>query len=254
MPIRIAFGRRVFAPSLLTTVATLVLLPLFVGLGRWQWHRAEYKQQLEAQFVASAAQRVVLGAQTTASLPRYTPIVARGSWDARRQFLLDNRTRDGRAGYDVLTPLQLADGRWLIVDRGWLPASGYRERLPDVTSTLVAVATEAEVAGRLDDWPAAGLESGRAAPATSGAWPRLTSYPHAEEIARALATPTDPTPRVEARVLLLDDAAPNGYRRQWRPFVKGPEQNWSYAVQWWSFAVLLSVLYVALNTKKKVQE
>lgn len=105
MPIRIAFGRRVFAPSLLTTVATLVLLPLFIGLGRWQWHRAEYKQQLEAQFVASAAQPVVFAAQSTASLPRYAPIVVRGSWDARRQFLLDNRSRDGRAGYDVLTPL-----------------------------------------------------------------------------------------------------------------------------------------------------
>jgi surfeit locus 1 family protein len=52
-------------------------------------------------------------------------------------------------------------------------------------------------------------------------------------------------------LLLLDDAEPNGYLRAWRPFVKGPEQNWSYALQWWSFAVLLVVLYVVLNTKKR---
>ena len=55
-----------------------------------------------------------------------------GRWDAARQFLLDNRTRDGRAGYEVLTPLQLDDGRWLIVNRGWVSFSGYRERLPDI--------------------------------------------------------------------------------------------------------------------------
>ncbi|MEN9790027.1 MAG: hypothetical protein RLZZ473_2091, partial [Pseudomonadota bacterium] len=29
-----------------------------------------------------------------------------------------------------------------------------------------------------------------------------------------------------------------------------PEQNWSYAIQWWAFAVVLLVLYVALNLKK----
>lgn len=235
------------------TVATLALLPVFIGLGRWQWHRAQYKQQLEAQFVASATQRVALDARATRDLPRYAAVAVRGTWDTERQFLLDNRSRAGRAGYEVLTPLHLEDGRWLIVDRGWVPASGYRDRLPDVTSSLAQVRSETNVDGRLDEWPAAGLESGRAAPATSGAWPRVTSYPHVEEIARALAAPGDEQPRVEARMLLLDDAAPNGYARQWRPFVKGPEQNWSYAVQWWSFAVLLLVLYVMLNTKKRVE-
>lgn len=235
------------------TLATFALLPVFIALGRWQWHRAEYKQQLEAQFVANAAQRVALGARSTSALPRFAAVEVRGTWDHERQFLLDNRTRDGRAGYDVLTPLRLEDGRWLIVDRGWLPASGYRERLPDVGASLAQVVGAVNVTGRLDEWPAAALESGRAAPATTGAWPRVTSYPHAEEIARVLATTSEATPRVEARVLLLDDAAPHGYLRKWRPFVKGPEQNWSYAVQWWSFAVLLWVLYILLNTKKRVE-
>jgi len=52
-------------------------------------------------------------------------------------------------------------------------------------------------------------------------------------------------------VLLLDASAPAGYRRDWRPFVKGPEQNISYAVQWWSFGVLLLVLFVKMNLRTR---
>jgi cytochrome oxidase assembly protein ShyY1 len=52
-------------------------------------------------------------------------------------------------------------------------------------------------------------------------------------------------------VLLLDASAPAGYRRDWQPFVKGPEQNISYAVQWWSFGVLLLVLFVKMNLKRR---
>ena len=35
---------------------------------------------------------------------------------------------------------------------------------------------------------------------------------------------------------------PRGYVRAWQPGGRGPEQNWSYAIQWWSFAVVLVVL------------
>jgi hypothetical protein len=114
------------------------------------------------------------------------------------------------------------------------------------------------VQGRLDELPTAGLASGRAAPATRGAWPRVTSFPSPAELAAALAggdagTAVDAATevRLEPRVLLMDAAEPAGYRRDWRPFARGPEQNYSYALQWWSFGVLLLVLYGVLNTKRK---
>jgi surfeit locus 1 family protein len=52
-------------------------------------------------------------------------------------------------------------------------------------------------------------------------------------------------------VLLLDDDQPQGSLRGWKPLGRGPEQNWSYAIQWWSFAVVLLILYVALNLERK---
>ena len=101
------------------------------------------------------------------------------------------------------------------------------------------------VTGRIDELPSAGLESGRAAPAQSGGWPRVTSYPKPEQLATALGVAT-----VEPRVLLLDAAMPEGYQRDWQPPGMVPEKHWSYAIQWWSFGVLLIVLYVVLNLRK----
>ena len=252
MPLEIAVGRRVFAPSWLMTVATLCLLVLFLSLGHWQWDRAAVKRIMVADF-ERAIERIALGDTSTADLPAYTRVSVSGVWDGERQFLLDNRTRDGRAGYEVLTPLQLADGRWLLVNRGWLPFEGYRDRLPDVASSLVQHGGTVEISGRLGQLPSAGLAGGRAAPQVSGPWPRVTSFPQTSELAAALATGTEPL-RLENRVLLLDDAEPAGFLRNWRPFAvgKGPEQNWSYAIQWWSFAVLLLVLYFTLNLRKRV--
>lgn len=220
----------------------------FVSLGRWQWGRAEYKQAQLETFAAGDERAVSLEGRSTDSLPRYATVEVSGVWDAQRAFLLDNLTRDGRAGYEVLSPLQLVDGRWLLVNRGWIAFDGYRDRLPRVEGGLETDVV-VRVQGRLDELPTAGLAGGRSAPATSGSWPRVTSYPTVRELAAALQGAGDI--RLEPRVLLLEADAVGGFRRDWRPFVKGPEQNWSYAIQWWSFAVLLLVLYVVLNLKKR---
>lgn len=237
------------------TGITVVLLVLFVSLGRWQWGRGDFKQQLASEFTRSAERVLAFDARATPPLPRYARVEVAGEWDGSRQFLLDNRTRDGRAGYEVLTPLRLAEGRWLLVNRGWVPFTGYREQLPDVSiegaSRDAAAPREVRLRGMLDELPSAGLPGGRAAPALEGRWPRVTAFPQQRELAAALGV--DPT-RLESRVLLLDEAEPAGYVRGWLPFAKGPEQNWSYAIQWWSFAVLLLVLYVVLNFKKRDAE
>lgn len=240
---RIAVGRKVFAPSWTMTALTLLLLAAFVALGRWQWGRAEHKQALAREFAAGAGSVQALGARGTQALPRYSRVSVEGEWDAGRQFLLDNRIRDGQAGYEALTPLRLADGRWLLVNRGWVPFGGYRDRLPEVATGLRT--GRVTVQGRLDELPTPGMASGRAAPATQGAWPRVTAFPRPAELAAALGVA-----RLEPQVLLLDAAEPAGYRRDWQPFVRGPEQNYSYAVQWWSFGVLLMVLFVVMNLKE----
>ena len=58
----------------------------------------------------------------------------------------------------MLSVLQLADGSHLLVNRGWVPFTGYRERLPEVT---LAGDSAQRLAGRLSTLPIAGTASGQ---------------------------------------------------------------------------------------------
>lgn len=224
---------------LLTAGAVL----LFVNLGFWQWHRGEHRREVWQQFERGDQAAIEAPAATLANLALFTRVRVAGEFDAARQFLLDNISHGGAPGYEVLTPLQLADGSYLLVNRGWVPFSGYRERLPDVS--LETRALPAFVTGRLSGLPAPGLASGRVPPPMDGPWPRVTSFPDLQQLAGSLGSALQPV------VLLMDADSGPGYLRDWRPPGISPDRNFSYAVQWWSFALLALAMFVGLNLKRK---
>jgi surfeit locus 1 family protein len=225
-------------------VLTLLLCAAFVSLGQWQWNKGNLRKSEWDTFARGTEEVIALDTRGLADVPLFQRVRLTGRFDAAHQFLLDNRTHDGRAGYEVLTPLERQDGRVAIVDRGWVPFEGRRDRLPDValqSRDLIALT------GRADNLPSAGLPSGRAAPAPGDRWPKVTSYPTLQELSGALKSP------LEARILLLDPAEPDGYVRDWQPPGIPPMRHWSYAIQWWAFAVLALVLWVSLNLKRVSQ-
>ena len=214
-------------------------------MGRWQWHRAAEKRDLEAAFAAGTLlPGSELGARSTADLPRYAALRVRGRYDGAHQFLLDNMGHGGSTGYEVLTPLLLEDGRVLLVNRGWLPLpDGRRDRLPDIAlPTLDAI----ELVGRIDLPPAAAIRMGHAGPDVGPAWPKRSSFPTTAELGAALAR------SVEPRQLLLGATEPYGYLRDWRPAGEaiGPARHLAYALQWWAFAALTLFLYLFLNIER----
>lgn len=240
--LHVAFGSRTFRASWLMTGLTLLAIVAFVGLGRWQWSKGNLREHQAEEFAQGTEQAQPLGSRTLEQVERFQRVSVRGQFDTAHQFLLDNRTYDGRAGYEVLTPLDRPEGgAAILVDRGWVPFGGYRERLPDVSFTS---ASPADVTGRVDELPSEGLQSGRAAPDAHASWPKVTSYPHAAELAAALGRP------VERRILLLDALGPNGYVREWQPPGLPAIRHWSYAVQWWAFAVLAGALWLILGFRR----
>ena len=244
--LRLEFGsRRLIASGWMSALALAAVL-LFVQLGRWQWHRAAEKTALAAAFAAgTTSPAIVLGARATASLPRYAQVIVTGRYDPAHQFLLDNMIEDGQVGYEVLTPLRLEDGRWLLVNRGWVALpDGRRDRLPDLA---IADPDAAPLRGRLDALPVTGLTAGQAPPVVNERWPKRTSFPTTAQLGAALGV------RVEPRQLLLGADEPQGFRRHWRSASAGfgPERHLSYAVQWWGFAALTVFLYVFLNLERR---
>jgi surfeit locus 1 family protein len=245
LPLHLQLGSREFRASGLMTLLAIAGIAVFILLGRWQWHRADQKRAALASFETGATSQIqALGDRPLASIARYSRITVSGRYQGEHQFLLDNIGRDGRAGYEVLTPLTLADGRTLLVNRGWIALrDGGRERLPDI---MLPAAGELSVTGRVDELPVAGLSLGHAAPTIGPDWPKLTSFPTSAELGAALGR------SVEPRQLLLDAGLPAGYRRDWQPANVGfgPERHVAYAVQWWSLAMLVAVLYVVINLRR----
>jgi len=209
-----------------------------VRAGFWQWHKGADREGQWQRFAQGAAQVIPLGSAALASVPLYQRVSLTGTLDGAHQFLLDNRSYQERAGYEVLTPLARPGGGVVLVDRGWVPFTGSRAHLPEVS---LAAGPAVTLTGRVDTLPSAGLSLGHAAPA--GAWPKVTAFPSMDELAAALGSALEP------RLLLLDPQAPDGYVRDWRPPGMSPLRHYSYAIQWWSFAALAVLAWGVMTVR-----
>lgn len=245
MPLTIRTSRLQLRLPLPWLVLTVLGISVFVALGRWQWRRAADARRMEAAFSA-AGEPQPLGDRRLAELPRYGLVEVRGVYDGGHQVLLDNTVAEGRAGYEVLTPLRLDDGRWLLVNRGWLPlVNNARSALPDVHSGLPD--TPVTLRGRVDELPVPGVAAGRVPATATQGWPRLASFPETADLRAALGQP------LEARQLLLAADLPGGYLRNWQPASASfpPERHLAYAAQWWSLAGLTAALFLIRNLRRR---
>ena len=100
----------------------IVVALLCARLGVWQVSRLHQKHAIRLALAAAMnAQPVVLGDSFRAfDEVRHRRVNATGHYDEGHQLLLTGMLRDGSPGVEVLTPLVLASGSAVMVDRGWL--------------------------------------------------------------------------------------------------------------------------------------
>ena len=233
-----------FEPSWIATLAMLPLLALLLWLGMWQLGRAATKQTLINAEAAFASQPLADIAQLPSGekAPRHQRVTASGRYDEDRQFLLDNRTHKGQAGYYVLTPLELNDGTAVIINRGWVPTGLDRTILPDISVSSGALNVTAT--GHIHHPAEEQLLLGPSGYALND-WPRVVQRVEFAAIAKALSATVRPF------TLRLDAQAQHGYHRQW-PVHYGitPDRHQAYAFQWFSLATALVTIYFVVNTRK----
>jgi len=115
------------------TVFVIVMLPLVIGLGVWQLHRAAYKQSLMDDYfdkLGGLPTPLSESGSGEAIPDAFTRIRARGSYTGIN-LLLDNQVNDSRQGYWVYTPF-IASGSTWVVNRGWFAAPAGRDELPQI--------------------------------------------------------------------------------------------------------------------------
>lgn len=232
-----------FTPSWFLSIATILLLSLFISLGCWQLHRAKEKEILLQQFEARLHSTPVPLTQ----LPKgeelhFYPVSLTGHFDNSHSILLDNKIQQHQIGYEILTPfIDQTSSKTVLINRGWIPRGINRSQLP-----FIAPANEqqAHITGKLY------IPLGK--PFTLGktiesdlTWPLRIQALELSLIETKLGKPLYPF------VVLLDPDAPYGFTRNWQPInTTSPEKHIGYAVQWFTFALVLIIIFIALNFRR----
>ncbi|MBO9193336.1 SURF1 family protein [Rhizobium sp. 16-449-1b] len=111
--------------SVLAAIAVLVALAILIALGTWQVERLHWKEGLLADIAARLAAPVVPLSDIEAMAAKgedieYRRVTLSGVYDNSRERHFFATWR-GQTGFYVYTPLQLVDGRFLFVNRGFVP-------------------------------------------------------------------------------------------------------------------------------------
>ncbi len=234
------FLRRRFQPGLWSIALTLAGVALFSGLGMWQLERAAFKdavQQNYQQRLAEDYQRFDADAPLTDLEFRKLRLV--GEFDNAHSLLLDNRIYQGKAGYEVLTPLRLAGSdRILLVNRGWIAPGDSRQQLPQILPPAPAASVE----GIVSFADAGGYRLGEVR--LGDDWPQLIPYIDMPALQQQFSSELLPL------VLWMAEEQPGHYQRDWKPVWADPDKSRAYATQWFSFAVIAGILFLILNLRK----
>lgn len=220
-------------------VAALVVVVGTARLGWWQLDRAH--QKLERQSAIEQRQGLpALQVEELDAAPvpldqqHYRPIQLRGRWIPSATVFLDNRPWKGRAGFIVVTPLELPDGRAVLVQRGWMPRD-FQDRQQIVPPPTPA--GEVRSLGRIAPPPARLYEFDGAASGPIRQNLDLASY--AAETRLKL---------LPVSVQLLDvpgtPAAADGLVRDWPLPASDVHKHYGYAAQWFALCALTLALYV----------
>ncbi|NUR31732.1 MAG: SURF1 family protein [Catenulispora sp.] len=108
----------------------LILIPAFISLGMWQRGRYHERKAENAviRTAMDAAPVPIEGVDAVgATVPktgRWKQVTLSGAYDPGHQFLARNHQVSGNPGFWVITPLTLADGSSVLVNRGWIPTVG----------------------------------------------------------------------------------------------------------------------------------
>ena len=227
---------RRFAPGFWPTVATALLVFLTVFLARWQTDRGDEKQARQSLFESRMHEPAVeLAAAPAGEEVLYRHVRATGEYVAAGQIYIDNQVHEGRAGFEVVTPLKLASGAVVLVERGWIERDSRYPRAPEVPVPSGTVT----VSGIAALPPRRYLElSGETI--TGDVWQNLSIEKYGARNGGKVLP-----------FLLVADVAPPGLTAIRERPDTGIERHREYALTWYAFAATALGLWIALGFRAR---
>ncbi len=214
-------------------------------LGRWQFHRLHDREQFNTttrtnlEATPAPVDEVLSPGRAPSVDDEWRRVTATGQYLGDRSVVIRYQTRNGSSGVDIVTPLETAAHRLLLVDRGWMQTNNVGA---DQVDAPAPPAGEVTVVGwvRRD-------ASGDAATVTDGSARAISST----EIGRGLDGPVyggfvDAQKETPAAGTALEPA-------ELPDLGNGP--HFFYGLQWWFFGVLAVVgfFYLAYDERRKLR-
>jgi surfeit locus 1 family protein len=233
-----------FRFTLWPTLFTIPAVILMLGLGTWQVQRLAWKTALiDAREAAIHAAPVPLPATLDQARPLdFHRVIARGIFLHDKELYVGAFSPRGNEGFQIVTPLRLADGTLLLVNRGWVP-----EKRKDP-----ATRADAQIAGPVE------IEGVMRIPVTPTGFIVPKNRP-----AENFWFWVDPPAMAEARGLagvlpffIEAGNAPNpgGYPMGGQTRISLPNDHLQYAITWYILAVALVVIYLVYHYRPPTTE
>ena len=176
-----------------------------VRLAFWQLDRLQQRRARNAELAARLAlPPVEISRVTVADSARQRRVSARGVFDYSKEQVWGGRSFEGTPGVALITPLRLSDGSAVLIDRGWAPSPDAfhveHERYRETDSAVV-------------DGIGFSVPRGRGDVSTAGYLPFVIQQ--------------------------LQPEPARGLPRRWPAPALDEGPHLSYAIQWFSFAVIV---------------
>ncbi len=204
-------------------------------LGVWQWQRALEKSDLLALHQASDGPAVVLQPNADVQQLHLQPVAISCRPLQDRQLLLDNRVHAGVVGYELLMPCVLSGDVAILLNRGFVAGMRLRDQLPPI-ATVTPEPASISITGTLA-LPSNTHSAADVFDPHIENWPVRIQYYDYSAIEQLLAL------HLMQAVVYVDPPSPWVETYNWQVVGSGPERNYSYALQWFSLA-LLSLVYM----------
>jgi len=203
-----------------------VALPLFVVLGFWQLDRADQKESRLEQYAQTPRVLADAGlADRLLSNQELVPVSTNLKVPTSSYYLLDNRTRSGVVGYEVVVPVQVGEGL-MLANLGWVKADVDRRVLPAINLPQNEVAGVDAVLSLPDNLLQLSSES-----EIQSSWPRRVQTIEPQAMGLELGVKLSPV-IMRLYTQVADEITPH------KPTINSmpPERHLGYAVQWFALA------------------
>lgn len=254
--------RRLLTPAWIAGhLLAIAVVVSFSNFGAWQLRRheqrveqnalietrlAETPVQLEAALAEAAAERGTSGPARDRDPLAYRRVRVTGHFDPEHEVLRRPVARDGAPGFHVVTPLVLADGSAVLVERGWVPQE--YDRVPVDAAPPPAGEVTIDTLAFAGDRPPTGALAALAPRDPPDVVLTQVAYVDPVRLAEQVPYPLQPL-----RLVLAAEPRAPGDRRLPLPPV-APEitlgPHLGYAIQWYGFVVVTVIGYAALMRRR----